>query len=236
MSADPEHGATKIHATKGSSGGAGKWLVGGLAAVVLAGGGYYAYTHMPSAQSNSEMAYNDSYGDEDPLRAGPLAPSEDLTADSASVDDVDAAPAPRSTRSTAPVRRQVASADAVPVETIGITPVNATSEESDIVVNAPRRPVWAQVPSSRRLSALYPARALNRGREGEASLDCMVLDGGALDCAPVSATPGGFERAALRVSRTLRHASTTRDGRDAVGTPLKLNVVFRIADDGTRRG
>jgi TonB family protein len=240
VSEDPEHGASKIHTTKSGGGGAGKWLLGGLAAVVLAGGGYYAYTHLPSAQSDTQVAYNDTYSDEEPLRAGPLPPSDDVTAESASVEP-DAAPAPRrEARRTAPARRETASAETVPEETIGITPVELASTDStdseEIIVRAPTRPVWAQVPSQRRLSALYPTRALDRGREGEASLHCTVLDGGALDCAPVSATPGGFEHAALRVSRNFRHAATTRDGRDATGTPLNLRVVFRIADEDTRRG
>ena len=78
-------------------------------------------------------------------------------------------------------------------------------------------------------------RALQRGREGEAQLHCTVLDGGALDCAKGSEPPGGgFGNAALRVSRSLRHAAVRRDGADATGTPVNLRVVFRIADD--RRG
>jgi hypothetical protein len=51
----------------------------------------------------------------------------------------------------------------------------------------------------------------------------------------VSETPGGFGNAALRVSRTLRHASRRADGSNATGTPVNLRVVFRI-DDNQRRG
>jgi TonB family protein len=244
VSEDPAHGASKIRASKGDheggGGGAGKWLLGAVAAAVIVGGGYYAYTHLPSAQSDTQTAYNDTYADDEPLRAGPLSPSDDIRAESAMADE-EAAPAPQSARrASAPRRTTTASTDAVPEETIGITPVNATTtvaDGEDIVVTAPQRPVWAQVPSARRLSALYPSRALDRGREGEASLHCMVLDGGALDCSKVSETPGGgFGNAAMRVARNLRHASTTRDGRDAVGTPVNLRVVFRIDDEDMRRG
>ena len=91
------------------------------------------------------------------------------------------------------------------------------------------------MPSERHLSALYPQRALERGREGEASLHCTVQDSGALDCVRVEETPGGFGNAALRVARTLRHAPQLADGSDAAGSPVNLRVVFRIADD-QRRG
>ncbi len=241
MNEDPNHGATQIRPSKG---GGGKWLLGGLAAAVILGGGYFAWkSTQPSAQTDLETAYNDTY-DADQVRAGPLPSNDDdLTADTAS----DAAPPAaasserRSTSSTA--RRSTASRDTPAEETIGVMPVNASGDElattasdgDDIVVTAPLRPVWARVPSERRLSAFYPDRALQRGREGEAQLHCTVLNGGALDCAKISETPGtGFGNAALRVSRSLRHAATRRDGTDAIGTPVNLRVVFRLEDD--RRG
>jgi TonB family protein len=242
VSEDPAHGASKIHASKpsdGGGGGAGKWLLGGLAAVVLLGGGYYAWKSMAPNQSNSELAYNDETYADDPLRAGPL--DDDVTAESAMADDEPAAePASSGTRRTAPAaQRSTASAEAVPEATIGVTPVSLstdqTDEGEDIIVNAPRRPVWVQAPSERRLATLYPARALQQGLEGEASLQCTVLDGGSLDCAPVSESETGFGNAALRVSRQLRHASYTSSGADAAGTPVNLRVVFRM-EDGARRG
>src|SRR5688572_428128 len=85
--------------------------------------------------------------------------------------------------------------------------------------------------ASRRLSALYPERALERGREGEARLHCIVQAGGTLDCERLSETPGGFGPAALRVARTLRHAPRLEDGSDAEGTPVRLRVVFRMAEE-----
>jgi len=108
------------------------------------------------------------------------------------------------------------------------------ADEDDVIVHAPRRPIWASTPSARRLSALYPERALERGREGQAQLHCTVEERGRLDCAPVSATPGGFGAAAVRVARTFRHARTLENGHSAIGTPLYLRVVFRIEEP--RRG
>ena len=182
MSEDPTHGATTIRASKDGGepkgGGPMKWLLGAAAAVVLIGGGYVGWKAYQAGQGGAETAYNDPYAEE-PLGAGPL--EQDATAESASTDESNASPA--STEPAEPARRSSARAAAVPEETIGITPINATSDGSDsalpqdgddIVVSAPRRPVWARMPSERRLSALYPERALARGREGEARLHCTV--------------------------------------------------------------
>ena len=235
MSEDPTHGASKIHASKEGGGNGAKWLLGAVAAVVLVGGGYAVWKNYTPSQSNAEIAYNDEYASDDGLRASPVDASDNAPlAESASLDD-SAAPA---SSNTATVRRApTRTASAVPEETIGITPASyTTGDPDDIVVTAARRPVWARTPNERRLSALYPARALERGREGEARLACIVQDGGVLDCDRVSETPGGFGVAAVRVARTFRHAEYLADGSNATGTPVNLRVVFRIADDERGRG
>lgn len=237
MSDHPPHGATKIHATK-QGGGGGKWLLGAVAVAVIAGGGYYAYTTLAPAPAPSEFAAVDGTYADDPLYASPAEPGDDIAAESASADAAPdaAAPARSTTSRRAATAPAPARAETVPEATIGVTPVSlSTSEQGeDIVVTAPARPVWASVPSERRLSHMYPDRALQQGLEGEASLHCMVQEGGALDCTRVSESRSGFGNAALRVSRSLRHAAQTADGRDAIGTPVNLRVVFRMDDD--RRG
>jgi TonB family protein len=242
VSEERSYGATTIHASKGGS----KWLLGAAAAVVLAGGGYAAWQMFGPSQDGAEIAYNDPYADpygEEPLRASPLEPAQDPIAEDAATETI----APRAsseTRAAAPARTPTARAEAVPEATIGVTPANATAEaipestpeESDeVIVTAPRRPIWASAPSPRRLSAMYPERALERGREGEARLQCTVLDGGALDCVRVEETSYSFGNAALRVSRTLRHAPTLADGSNAAGTPVNLRVVFRMEEEERQR-
>lgn len=230
MSEDPEHGASTIRASKG--GGGGKWLLGALAAVVITGGAYAAWTTMTPNARETDSAINDAYEDDlEPLRASPLE-------DDAGDDGVTAAPASSDTPPRAPVRRQVASAEPTPApvyeETIGITPASAVVEDDgEIIVRGARRPTWTRTPSERRLSSLYPARALERGREGEARLHCTVVSGGALDCVRAEETPG-FGGAALRVAQTFRHAPTLADGSDAAGTPVNLRVVFRLEDEDRR--
>jgi TonB family protein len=238
MSEDSEHdGATTIRASK-STGGAGKWLLGAVGAVVVLGGGYLAWKNFGSSQTNIDSAYNDAYLDSEPLRATPLERDDNMIGEDAATDETVAAPASATPRSTpARTQRRAPAADgAIPEATIGITPINATTtaDSEEVYVTAPRRPVWTRTPSERRLSALYPTRALERGNEGEARLRCTVQESGALDCVRVEETPG-FGNAALRVARTFRHAPTLADGGDAVGTPVNMRVVFRI-DDGERRG
>jgi len=227
------HGATTIRASKG---GGGKWLLGALAAVVLVGGGYAAWKTLDSDRTNIDTAYTDPYPDE-PLRAGPLAPDEDQLAENASAGVSIASPDESEPVAARPPRRSATRPAPVPEATIGITPASVTADETavqdggDIVVTAAPRPVWVRTPSERRLASLYPTRALERGREGEARLRCTVLNDGALDCARIEATPGGFGTAALRVARTLRHAPVRADGSDAAGTPVNLRVVFRLDED-----
>jgi TonB family protein len=128
---------------------------------------------------------------------------------------------------------ELAQAATAPVATLNVAYASSDSIRADeIVVRASAPPVWADVPSAQHLAALYPTRALERGREGEAQLHCVVLNGGELDCAPVEATSDSFGAAALEVSRRLRHAARRADGSSAVGTPVNLRVVFRLDDEG----
>lgn len=229
------HGATTIRASKG--GGASKWLIGGVAAVVLAGGSYAAWkTFSPDQQQRAEINYEDPYAEE-PLRAGPLEPQEETVAESAAMEE-EVAPPPRTERRAAPrPRRALARAEVVPEETIGITPVSASTDDTqqsdEVIVRPPQRPVWTRTPSERRLASLYPERALRRGAEGEARLSCTVAERGALDCQRLEETSPSFGAAAMRVARSYRHATTRADGSDAVGTPVNLRVVFRM-EEGER--
>ncbi len=119
-------------------------------------------------------------------------------------------------------------------EVIGVTPASAIAQDDNpIVVEAARRPLWTQRPSAWRLASTYPTRALEEGREGEASIHCTVLQNGALDCVRVSEFPAnaGFGGAALRVAQMYRHSAMLANGKEAIGAPVNLRVLFRIADN-----
>ncbi len=230
----PTNGTHKITASKG--GGAGKWVLGAVAAVVLAGASYAAWRTTQPSEMQDQYAINNEYSDEyagdDGLRASPLGQADSADSAIAEPASEDAAPAPRarSRAASTPAR-----AEPVPETTIGVTPISASSSESvdeseSVIVTPPRGPVWARVPTARRLSALYPARALEREREGEARLACIVRDSGRLACENVEQTPG-FGGAALRVANTLEHAPYLADGSSTAGTPVNLRVVFRMEDE-----
>lgn len=219
--------------TRGSEGGGGKWVLAALAVLVLAGGGYLAWS-----------AYSGGAGQGDTIVAeapAPVTGEADLRGGAVELEE----PAPPAPIEEPRVRRPRPAPEAVPEEVIGVTLADSGAdnaevqaiavEEDDIIVRAPRRPIWVRTPNPRRLSSYYPERALERGREGEASLQCTILDGGALDCIEASATPGGFGYSAIQLSRRYRHATTLADGSSAIGTPVNLRVLFRLADDGSRR-
>jgi len=231
------HSAKPVHVSK-SEGGGSKWLLGAAAAVVLIGGGLVAWQNFGPSAERTQTAYNNDNYDAS-LHARPIESSQGAATQGAVDGDITATPAAADARPAAPARRTTpARAQPIPEQTIGVTPISATTQDDDeLVVTGARRPIWASTPNARRLSALYPERALDRGREGEASLHCIVQERGALDCERVSETPAraGFGTAALRVARTLRHSTTLADGSAAAGTPVNLRVVFRIEDE-QRRG
>lgn len=230
MSDEPHDG--RIREPK-NGGGSAKWVVGGAAALLLLGGGYFAWKTATASRDATQAAYSDPYSAE-PLSTGALDAGEDASSQSIAADASAAAPASSESRAARRAR-----AEAIPEVTIGVTPASADvpgGEDSDeIVVTAPHQPIWSRTPSPQRLSSLYPERALSRGREGEARLHCVVQAGGALDCESLSATPGGFGAAALRVARSFRHAPTLENGADAVGSSVRLRVVFRMEEPRRRR-
>ena len=231
MSDEPIYGATTtIYASEG--GGGVKWLLGAAAAAFAMSSGYFAWKNNTASASDVQVAAYDPYAG-GPIRAAPLPPSREMIAANAAAAERIAARAPHAARRTPPVRRAPARGPVILEETIGVA---AQTDSDEIVVTRARRPIWARMPSPRRLAALYPARALERGREGEASLQCVIEEGGALDCERESATRGGFAAAALRVARRFRHAPQLADGTDATGAQVRLRVVFRIADDDTQSG
>ncbi|MDX2238883.1 MAG: TonB family protein [Hyphomonadaceae bacterium] len=109
--------------------------------------------------------------------------------------------------------------------------------QSDILAGfaggAPRAvittPDWIRRPSD--LAAYYPERALDRGREGEVILDCVVGVDGRLGCTILSETPAGwnFGAAALAIARDHEMAPATRDGAP-VEAQYRMRVPFTLAD------
>lgn len=89
--------------------------------------------------------------------------------------------------------------------------------------------VWAQRPSARRISELYPRSALNDGVGGRVVLDCRVLGDLSVGCSIASETPSsaGFGRAALSASNSYRARATLSDGSSAIGSTTRIAVNFQ---------
>lgn len=88
-------------------------------------------------------------------------------------------------------------------------------------------PRWLRQP--RDLARYYPPRALARGVEGQALLNCLVDVRGALECSVISETPEGwgFGAAAVRISEDYRMVPAMRDGQ-AVPGRYRMRVPFEM--------
>ena len=118
-------------------------------------------------------------------------------------------------------------------EAIGST---TYSEVAPIVVEGrPPRPLWLERPNSRAVRNAYPARALDRGVEGEARLRCVIDSAGQLACEEISESRRGFGfgRAALQLAGSYRHEPTLGNGQASAGAVVNLRVVFEL-EEGDR--
>ncbi|HRO04993.1 MAG TPA: TonB family protein, partial [Terricaulis sp.] len=88
-------------------------------------------------------------------------------------------------------------------------------------------PRWTRRP--RDLSRFYPARARERGVEGEVLLDCAVSAQGALDCAVARETLAGwgFGEAAQRIAAEHRMVPATREGQP-VAARYRMRLPFEL--------
>jgi protein TonB len=128
-------------------------------------------------------------------------------------------------------------ASGAPSTVVALTPPTTagSTAASAAVPTAPPRPapsaavVWAQRPSARRISELYPARALREGLGGRVELDCSVRANLSLACGVATESPSdlGFGRAALSASASYRARATMSDGGDAIGARTRIVVQFQ---------
>lgn len=88
---------------------------------------------------------------------------------------------------------------------------------------------WAQRPSARRISDVYPERALRDGVGARVELDCTVLQNLSLTCSVANESPAGlgFGRAAMSASGSYRARPALSDGQSAVGARTRIVVQFQ---------
>jgi periplasmic protein TonB len=109
-----------------------------------------------------------------------------------------------------------------------VTAAPAAAQESS--AGPIERPLWAR--QAECPDRFWPTRARQRGVEGLAVLDCLVIEQGALSCQVVAETPEGegFGEAATRLAGCFRMQPYDADGQPTTGRRYALRVPFRFAD------
>ncbi|MEZ5995268.1 MAG: hypothetical protein R3C25_05900 [Hyphomonadaceae bacterium] len=136
--------------------------------------------------------------------------------------------------SLSPGQQQTTSGGPIPLgPSLDPAPTQVASIDPAPSVQRPAPPpaavVWTQRPSARRISELYPSRALREGTGGRVVLNCRVLSDLSVTCSVASETPAGegFGRAALSAANAYRARATLSDGSSAVGSTSRIAINFQ---------
>jgi protein TonB len=94
------------------------------------------------------------------------------------------------------------------------------------------QPDWLRKPNGDELAEYFPPRAMDLGKDGKATIRCVVKANGTLDkCTVVSSEPDGlgFDAAALRLSKLFKMKPKTSDGQSVDGAEVTIPISFRLA-------
>lgn len=92
-------------------------------------------------------------------------------------------------------------------------------------------PNWVVRPDGAALIHMYPREAMAQGIEGQATIECDVLNDGRLHgCVIVNETPAGygFGEATLRAAILFRMSPQTRDGVAVGGARVRIPLSWRL--------
>ncbi len=112
-----------------------------------------------------------------------------------------------------------------------VKPVDPQVTTAPLAQKAIRNPTWLERPNADQLAQYYPPRALELGKTGTATLDCVVsARGGLTRCTVASENPGGwnFGEAAQKLSRYFKMSPKTEDGVPVGGGTISVVIRFNI--------
>jgi periplasmic protein TonB len=111
--------------------------------------------------------------------------------------------------------------------TIVETPVAPEPPKAPPVIT---NPDWVRKPNGKDFERYYPARALDREKEGRVVLDCLVNENGSINCRVSSETPEGwdFGDAALKIARSFQMSPKMVDGSPTSGGRVTVPIVFKL--------
>ncbi len=105
--------------------------------------------------------------------------------------------------------------------------VDAPGPHPEVVIAAD----WLRMPKPDDFNRFYPARALEEGVEGEATMNCKVRPDGTLTlCRIVREAPAGkgFGAATLKLASRYQMTTTTRDGFPVADAQITIPVRWRL--------
>lgn len=126
--------------------------------------------------------------------------------------------------------------DGPPIETTTppVLPTGPTAigpeKPSEVINPGPVAPRWSRFPDSSALAEYYPSKAADAEVEGQATVQCVVLDAaGRVSCVVLSESPGGygFGAATVRMVQDKGRVDTSR-GDVVKGSILRQTVAWRL--------
>lgn len=89
---------------------------------------------------------------------------------------------------------------------------------------------WLKRPGAREFDRYYPARAVEREKDGRVVLNCAVNADGTINCMVASETPAewGFGPAAIQISKFFKMAPQTVNGEPTSGGMVTVPITFKL--------